>query len=418
MSVGQQHLVSGVGRGRRRGWLLVATLAASETTAYGVLAYAFGVFLLPMQQELGWSRTALTGAYALAVIVSGVAAIPVGRWLDRHGARALMTTGAGAASLLVLAWAQVSDLAVFYAIWVGIGLAMAAVLYEPAFAVIASWYRDAAERNRALLGLTVIAGFASVIYVPLAGWLVQTHGWRHALMVLAVLLAVLTVLPNATLPGRRPDQLDRPADGQGGSVPTAVDEPAGVPLRQALGDQALWWLAAALVAATLATTTVTVHLVAYLREQHYSAAFAATWTGLLGAGSVGGRILVTLLGRRWPLATTTAVVFAVQALAVALLLGLPGPAGVVGFVALFGLGVGLISLARAALVADLYGVAAYASINGVLALPLTLARAAAPVAAAALHTATGSYRLVMVAVALCSLVASLAMARAHRLGRY
>jgi MFS family permease len=417
MSSGQQHLASGVGRGRRRGWLLVATLAASETTAYGVLAYAFGVFLLPMQQELGWSRTALTGAYSLAIIVSGVAAIPVGRWLDRHGARALMTTGAGAASLLVFAWAQVSDLAAFYAIWVGIGLAMAAVLYEPAFAVIASWYRDAAQRNRALLGLTVIAGFASVIYVPLAGWLVQTHGWRHALVVLAALLAVLTVLPNATLPGRRPDQLDRPADGRG-TVPTAADEPAGVPLRRALGDQALWWLAAALVAATLATTTVTVHLVAYLHEQHYSAAFAAAWTGLLGAGSVGGRILVTVLGRRWPLATVTAVVFAGQALAVALLLGVPGPAGVVGFVALFGLGVGLISLTRAALVADLYGVAAYASINGVLALPLTLARAAAPVAAAALHTATGSYRLVMVAVALCSLVASLAMARAHRPGRY
>jgi MFS family permease len=417
MSSGQQHLASGVGRGRRRGWLLVATLAASETTAYGVLAYAFGVFLLPMQQELGWSRTALTGAYSLAIIVSGVAAIPVGRWLDRHGARALMTTGAGAASLLVFAWAQVSDLAAFYAIWVGIGLAMAAVLYEPAFAVIASWYRDAAQRNRALLGLTVIAGFASVIYVPLAGWLVQTHGWRHALVVLAALLAVLTVLPNATLPGRRPDQLDRPADGRG-TVPTAADEPAGVPLRRALGDQALWWLAAALVAATLATTTVTVHLVAYLHEQHYSAAFAAAWTGLLGAGSVGGRILVTVLGRRWPLATVTAVVFAGQALAVALLLGLPGPAGVVGFVALFGLGLGLISLTRAALVADLYGVAAYASINGVLALPLTLARASAPVAAAALHTATGSYRLVMVAVALCSLVASLAMARAHRPGRY
>ena len=105
MSSGRQHLVSGIGRRRRRGWRLVATLAASETTAYGVLAYAFGVFLVPMQQELGWSRTALTGAYAVAIIVSGVAAIPVGRWLDHHGARALMTTGAAAASLLVLAWA-------------------------------------------------------------------------------------------------------------------------------------------------------------------------------------------------------------------------------------------------------------------------------------------------------------------------
>jgi len=54
MSGGQQHLASGIGRGPRRGWLLVATLAASETTAFGVLAYAVGVFLVPMQQELGW----------------------------------------------------------------------------------------------------------------------------------------------------------------------------------------------------------------------------------------------------------------------------------------------------------------------------------------------------------------------------
>jgi MFS family permease len=107
--------------GSRRGWLLVATLAVTETTSYGVLAYAFGVFLAPMQQDLGWSPTALTGAYALAIVVSGVAAIPVGRWLDRHGARVLMTAGSAAATLLVLAWAHVTDLATFYGIWVGIG---------------------------------------------------------------------------------------------------------------------------------------------------------------------------------------------------------------------------------------------------------------------------------------------------------
>ena len=103
----------------QRGWVLVATLAVTETTSYGVLAYAFGVFLLPMQDDLGWSRTALTGAYAVAVIVSGVVAIPVGRWLDRHGARALMTAGSATAVLLVLAWAHVSSLISFYAIWTG-----------------------------------------------------------------------------------------------------------------------------------------------------------------------------------------------------------------------------------------------------------------------------------------------------------
>jgi MFS family permease len=325
-----------------------------------------------------------------------------------------MTAGAVAATALVLAWARVTDLGAFYAVWAGIGVVMAAVLYEPAFAVIASWFRDGAERTRALLALTVVAGFASVIYVPLAGWLVQTRGWRDALVALAVLLVPLTVLPNATLPGRRPDHLQRQT-GQEPATPPATKVADGIPLGRALRDQALWWLAAGFFAATLATSTVTVHLVAYLREQDYSPGFAATWTGLLGAMSVGGRILVTALGRRWPLALATAAVFALQAVAVGVLMLSSGPAGVVGFVALFGLGVGLISLSRAALVADFYGVAAYASINGVLALTVTIARAAAPVAAATLRTASGSYQPVMAAVAVCSILAGLAMARAHQL---
>jgi MFS family permease len=98
-----------------------------------------------------------------------------------------MTAGSAAATVLVLAWAQVTDLTAFYGIWVGIGVVMAAVLYEPAFAVIATWFRDSAERTRALLALTVVGGFASVIFVPLAGWLVEARGWRDALVVLAAM---------------------------------------------------------------------------------------------------------------------------------------------------------------------------------------------------------------------------------------
>jgi MFS family permease len=371
-----------------------------------------------MEQELGWSRTALTGAYATATVVSGVAAIPVGRWLDHRGARGLMTAGSAAAALLMLAWAHVSNLAAFYLIWAGIGFAMAAVLYEPAFAVIVTWFPKEGERTPALLALTTIAGFASIIYVPLSGWLVQAYGWREALMVLTALLILLTMVPNATLPSQHPEHDEPPAEPAAQtSTPAAPLGRAGASLRSAMQDRALWWLAAAFIAATLATTTVTVHLVTFLREQHYSAGFATTWTGLLGAGSVAGRILVTALGRRWPLATATAAVFTGQALAVGILLAMPGSVGVIAFVTLFGLGIGLISLTRAALVADMYGLNAYASINGVLALPLTIARAAAPVAAAGLRTATGSYQLVLIIVAVCALTAAAAIARAHQLHR-
>jgi MFS family permease len=95
------------------GWVLVFTLALTETTSWGILYYAFTVFLTPMQAELGWSRADLTGAFSVALLLSGLAGIPVGRWLDRHGPRLLMTLGSCVASLLVLAWAKVERLTTF-----------------------------------------------------------------------------------------------------------------------------------------------------------------------------------------------------------------------------------------------------------------------------------------------------------------
>ena len=78
------------------GWRIAGALAVTQTVGYGVLYYAFSVFALPMEAELGWSRAQTSGAYSLALLVSGVVAIPVGRYVDRHGARLLMTLGSPA----------------------------------------------------------------------------------------------------------------------------------------------------------------------------------------------------------------------------------------------------------------------------------------------------------------------------------
>jgi len=113
-------------RGLYYGWLLVGTLGITETISWGVLYYAFSVFLAPMEADLGWSRAATTGAFSLALVISGVAAIPVGGWLDRRGPRLLMTVGACVGPLLVLAWSRANDLATFYLLWAAIVLVMAA----------------------------------------------------------------------------------------------------------------------------------------------------------------------------------------------------------------------------------------------------------------------------------------------------
>src|SRR4051812_17180136 len=119
------------------GWYVAVTLAITETISWGIIYYSFSVFLTPMQADLKWSRAEITGGFSLALLVMGALAFPVGAWIDQHGPRLLMTMGSIAASLLVLAWSQVTDKTTFYFIWAGLGASAAAVLYEPAFAVIA-----------------------------------------------------------------------------------------------------------------------------------------------------------------------------------------------------------------------------------------------------------------------------------------
>lgn len=377
------------------GWILVAVLAVTETVSYGVLQYAFPVFLAPMQAELGWSRTAMTGAFSLASLVSGFAAVPAGRWVDRHGARGLMTAGSVASALLLLAWAAVDSLAGFYAIWAGLGMTMAAVLYEPAFAVVANWFHRL--RGRALTVLTFVAGFASVIFIPLATWLVEAYEWRRALVWLAVTLAATTILPHALLLRRRPHDLGLLPDG---GLRVEDDDRAaailpGVPADVAIRGASFRWLAAGFALASLATTALAVHLIPLLLERGYAPAFAGAAMGAVGLMALPGRLIFTPLGDRWSRATVTAWIFVLQAAGVAVLLMDGGEAWVWACVVLFGAGFGAISPARAALLAEFYGPLEYGRISGVLAMFLALSRAAAPVGASVLYAAGGGYAPVL-----------------------
>ena len=174
----------------RYGWAIVAVLSVTETVSWGVLYYAFAVFLPSMQRSLGWSKTELTGAFSIALATSALAAFPVGRWLDRHSPRPLMTIGSAGAALLVVAWSQVHDLLVFYLVWIGLGMAMACVLYEAAFIVVTKWFHE--RRRQALTAVTLVGGFASFVFSPLSSWLIDEQGWRSALVTLAAILAAAT----------------------------------------------------------------------------------------------------------------------------------------------------------------------------------------------------------------------------------
>jgi MFS family permease len=378
-----------------------------------VLNYAFTVYLAPMQADLGWSRGDMTGAFSLALLVAGLAAIPLGRWLDRHGPRLMMSVGSIAGTLLVVAWSRVSSLPQFNAIWAAIGLAMAATLYDPAFATATAWFER--YRVRAIFIITLIAGFASTIFIPLAGVLVQVQGWRASLITLATILAIGTIAPHALLLRRRPEDVGLAVDGI--SEPHARQKSAhvpGVPVGEALRDPAFIWIAVAFWLTTVATIAVGVHLVPYLEDRGYDPTFAAVVTGVIGAMQVVARIILAPFGERTSPRALAAITLAIQPLALMVLLLLRITPGVFLFVVLFGAARGANTLIRPILVAHLYGRAQYASIAGVLQFLLSLAQALAPVGAGVAYDALHSYEPILWALTIISGLSVLAVVPARR----
>jgi sugar phosphate permease len=387
----------GVHAGRRsRAWGIVAALSVTETVSWGILYYAFAVFLIPMREELGFSTAELTGAFSLALLVSAVAGLGVGRHLDRHSPRGLMTAGSIAGVALVVAWSRVEGLAAFYVLWVAIGLVMAVVLYEPAFTVLAKWFPHAGERRRAMTALTLVAALASFIFLPLAQALIDAHGWRDALLVLAAILALMTVPLHAVALRRAPD----PPSSRRDERPVAAGD--------ALRSSPFWLRSSAYFLGTLTGIAMMVHAIPFLIERGHAASFAAFAVGLVGISQIPGRVVFAVIAARARPDVATAAAFVLIAAGIGVIAGVEGTVAVLAGLVLLGMGNGMATLARATAIADHYGGAAYGTIGSVAAAASTIARAAAPVAAAAYAAALGYVALLWTLAGIALVAAGLA----------
>jgi len=384
------------------GWIIVAVLSVTETITWGIVYYGFPVFLRPMEQDLGASRVAITAAFSVGLGVAALAGLPVGRWIDRRGGRGLMTLGSCLATALTFAWARVESLPALYGVWLLMGLAMAATLYEPAFAVVVSWFRHG-RRDRALLTVTLVAGFASTIFMPIEAWLLERVGWRAALTTLAVVLAVATIPLHALMLRRSPMPLDgRGADGARVTVP-------GLTLGQAARTVVFWVLSVAFFVSNFSTAAVSVHLIPYLIERDYTATVAAAIIGWMGAMQVPGRMLFVpisvRLGARWMVAS----VFLGQALGLVQLPFITLIGTALPFIVIMGASNGMSMLSRATSLAQIFGPRHYGAISGAVALGANGARAIGPVGASLLLLGLGAYPAVFWALAGSLVLASLSV---------
>jgi MFS family permease len=376
------------------GWYITATLAVTETISWGILYYAFSVFVTPMEADLGWSRTELTGGFSLALLVTGLMAFPVGWWVDRYGARLLMTAASIAATLLVLAWSQVTTLTSFYLVCAGIGVCSAALLYETAFAVIATWF--VRRRSTALAVVTFAGGLASTIFLPLSDALLEAFAWRKAILILGIFLGVTTTPLHALILRRRPADLGYLPDGKlSRSIEPIPVTLSGISLSNALHSRFFWLMTLAFSLSYLSAAAIRVHFIPLLIEANVDASTAAFASGSIGLMQVLGRLLCAPLDTRFSGRVLIGGVFVLQAVAAILLILDTSLWMISGFIVVFGTAYGARTLIRPAILANAFGASHYGRISSVMAIFLTLAATIAPVGAGWLHDFYGNYELVL-----------------------
>ena len=365
---------------------LVIRLSLAQLISWGSVFYLFSLLIEPLERELGLSRAQVSLAFSLGLLAEGLMAYPVGRWIDRGHERAVMTAGSVLAGLCLVLHSRVSSLAGLYAVWLVLGAVMAAVLYAPAFALVTRRFPD--DFRRAIITLTFLGGLASTVFLPFIAWLMQVFGWRHALLVLALLhLLVCAPLHWFTLrgaPARALPVAQGPGETVGGLLPLLRSAP---------------FLLVGLFMVVMMSVTVAIptHMVSLLRENGLPEFWVIALPAAIGVAQVLGRLLLFLFEHRADLHQVNRLVPLLIPLGVLVLLLAPfmanwQVAAVAVFVLLYGLGNGMLTIVKGTAIAQYVSREHVATLNGVLGMPMALARAAAPVLLGLMWTPETGYR--------------------------
>ncbi|MFD5247151.1 MFS transporter [Amycolatopsis sp. NPDC058340] len=374
---------------------VLAVLCVTEITSWGILFYAFPVLAPEISHTTGWSTAWVVAAFSAGQVVAALTGIPVGRWLDGRGPRSVMTAGSVVAVPAVVAVALAQNLVWFTGAWLLAGVAMGAVLYPPAFAALTRWYGE--RRVFALTVLTLAAGLASTVFAPLTALLTAHLDWRETYLVLAAVLAVVTIPAHLWgLRGPWPPSGTHPVHSDPARIARSI------PFRG---------LVIAFSLAAFAVYAGVINLVPLLTERGVSSTTAAIALGLGGAGQVLGRLGYTALTRLTTVRTRTAIVFLSAAVTTAVLGLLTTKAGLIAAAVMAGMARGVFTLLQATAVADRWGTTHYGRLNALLQAPLTITVALAPWAGAAIASGIGGYSptfLVLAAVTVAAAVLALA----------
>lgn len=385
-------------------------LALAQLVSWGSIYYSFSLLVVPMEQTMGWTRTDTNAALSIGLLISGVAAYPIGAWIDHGRGRRVMVGGSVLATLMLLVWSQATSLAVLFFAWIGLGIAIAATLYDPVFSIVTHRYPQTFRRRVTLI--TLLGGFASTVFIPLTQYFVDWWGWRDALLALAAinLLICLPIHLFAIDSSRSPavrtiaradlNRINRDAT------------------RRALRTPAFWGLAVCFTTYFLTFAALTFHLVPLMTGRGVPTSIMLTTMALIGPAQVLARAAWFTVGRNLSTPTVGIIILVLYPISIVLLI-IAGSAAamLVTFAICYGAANGMMTILRGTVVQELLWKEGYGAISGLLSLPSNIAKGIAPIAAAGLWAINHNYFAVEWTALAISVVSAIAFIYAIRAGK-
>jgi MFS family permease len=382
-------------------------LSLPQLITWGSVFYTFSLLMTPLEAELGMSRAESSLAFSLALLAEGLMAYGVGRWIDAGRERWVMTLGSLWIGVGLVGHSFVTTVAGFYAAWIWLGLGTAATFYTPAFAVVTRRFPQ--DFRRAIITLTFLGGLASTVFIPLFAWWMDLWGWRQALWALAAMQFLVCAPLHAWLLHSAPLKVLETNSHD------AV-QPASV--REHLRHAPFWLLAVFMVLTMSVTSALPAHMIALLQESGLSPAWVIAIPAAIGVIQVLGRLVLFVFERYWDVhAANRWIPTLIPAGVLALLIGGLSPVASLVFVLLYGLGNGMNTIVKGTAMAQYVSRQHVGQLNGLLGLPIALARAAAPLTLGLLWSPEHGYTLALWWLLLASLLGMAALWAAQRYAR-
>jgi predicted MFS family arabinose efflux permease len=347
-------------------WRAVLVLGVTQIITWGAIYYT-PVLIVPLiAKERGWSMAFAMGGFSFGLLATGLVSPYVGRTIDRIGGHVVMGIGsviaAAGLSLITVATNPIA----YMAVWAVLGIAMAANLYDSAFATLGRIF--GADARRPITALTLAGGFASTVSWPVTHFLIEGVGWQKTYLIYAAVLLFLCAPLHALVLPRHRAHTAPPAPAEDGKA--AHLPPNGI---------AFLLVAAAFTAYAFVPSGLAAHLLAIFNREGIDAT-TVVWIGaLFGPAQVGARLIEFAFGRNvHPLWVARAALAVLLCAFLMLLFAGFSVATAAAFALMFGGANGLITITRGAVPLALFGPHGYGRLIGRLAGPFQIMQAAAP----------------------------------------